>query len=474
MADSTKPYQTRARFTGPRSIISRTAVFYTLYILGAILLGLAAVFTDPLYVIGAISGILVVGLIFRYPFFGFVLYMIIYILRPGERIPALAPFRTEFVTAILLLLIVAIASAIKGRGVRFPLDNISKAFLLFFLALGFSFVFSEWKMGSYDEIFKFVKIFILYYFIVVFVDTEKRFQVAFWAITLLTCIVGIEAAYNYFTGNYRINQGIMRIGGSTSYGEHSNSMAMYMATTIPFLIYLFIRYRKIALRVLLISLMAVCFVTLIITGSRSGILTFLGILMTYAWFSKKRVAYFAAIIIFSIATWFAMPDQYKMRYGSIVSSDVDGSSQGRLDAWKAGAQMFFEKPLFGVGVGVFPAAYMMRGGIYLSSHSLYVETLATTGIAGAFLWGLFMYRLIKLLAEMRRRWKSPPDLAENILVYRRANYAIIAGLFIGGVFGHILLRDTWYIVAGLVVARHNALVNLYGDEEKDGSAETNS
>jgi len=457
--------------TGSRSIISRNMVFYTLYVLSAIVLGLAAVFVNPWYVIGAVAGILTVGLVLRYPYFGFIIYMIIYILRPGERIPLLAPFRIEFVVGILLLVLVGVSSAIKGRGVRFPLDNISRAFLLFFLALGFSFVFSEWKMGSYAEIMKFIKIFILYYFIVVFVDNEKRFQIAFWIITLLTCLIGIEAAFNYFSGHYRFNQGIMRIGGATSYGEHANSMAMYMATTVPFLIYLFIKYKHALTRIMLIGLMAVCFVTLIITGSRSGILTMLGILMAYAWFSRRRVAYFAIIIGVCVVTWFVMPDQYKMRYGSIVSSHIDGSSQGRLDAWKAGAQMFIEKPLFGVGVGVFPAAYLMRGGIYLSSHSLYVETLATTGIAGAFLWGLFIYRLIKLMAEMKRRWKSPPALAQNILVFRKANYAILVGLFVGGVFGHILLRDTWYIVAGLVVARHNALRKLYGDDEENGSAE---
>ncbi len=454
----------------PRAIITTRFVLYSVYAFIAAGLGLLSVLFSPFYVIGGVAGILVFGLVLRYPYFGFILYMLIYILRPGERFPELAPLRLELLTGLLLLVIVAIASAINGKGVRFPLDNVSKAFLLFFIALGFSFVFSEWKMGSYEEIMKFVKIFILYYFIVVFVDTEKRFQIAIWLITILTSVIGIEAAFNYFTGNYRLNQGVMRTGGATSYGEHANSMAMYMATTIPFLIYLYMKYKHLFSRILMIVAAVICLVTLIITGSRSGVLTMIGVFLAYAWFSKKRVAYIIVIILFATASWFALPGQYKERYGSIVSSNVDGSSQGRLDAWKAGLQMFIEKPVFGVGIGVFAPAYHDRGGVYLNSHSLYIETISTTGAAGTFFWGLLIFRMIKLLKGTKNRMTNNREMTIDLGVYRKACYAILVGLFIGGVFGHILLRDTWYIVAGLVIARMNGLEKLEGLNEH-GSAE---
>ncbi len=444
----------------PRQMVSSRAILYTLYFILVAAIGVAATFLDPVYFIGGVVGLIILALILKYPFFGFVVYMAIYVLRPGERYEFLAPLRLELLAGVLLLVLISAADGIRGKGLRFPKDNITKALLMFIGALVVSFFFSEWKTCAYETVVKFIKVFILYYYIFVFVDTEKRFQWAFWIVTMFTCLVGIEAAEQYFTGNFRVNQGIMRTGGTTSYGEHSNSMAMYMATTIPMLIYLFARYRKPFLKALLVLLMITCLVTLIITGSRSGILCILGVFLTYSWFSKRRALYIVAIIFISVIAWFALPDQYKERYGSIASSEIDGSSQGRIDAWIAGLGIFLEKPLFGVGPGIFSTAYGTRYGIWLSAHSLYIEMLATVGILGSFTWGLFLWRLITMLGEMRHKYEKYTFLAEDIFVFRKSVYAVVAGLLIAGVFGHILLRDTWYIIAGLAISRENGLSEI--------------
>jgi probable O-glycosylation ligase (exosortase A-associated) len=442
-----------------RLFISKKTLLYLGYIVGLVIISIAAMFVDPLFIIGGAGAIIILALVVKYPFFGFFLYLTIYIMRPGERLPALGAIRLELLIGVFLLAVIALSDALKGSSIRFPKDRVTKILLLFIGVMILGFVFSEWKSGSFDIVFKFIKIYILYYFIVVMADRDKRFQYVFWFVVLFTSGVGIEAAFQYFSGNYRINQGIMRIGGSTSYGEHANSLAMYMATTIPMLLYIFVRYKIFIIKILAICLILSCLVTLVITGSRSGILCMIGIALTYAWFSRQRVAYFIAVIFIAVASWFVLPEQYKERYGSIVGENLDGSSQGRIDAWKAGLGMFIEKPLLGVGPGIFAAAYLDRHGVWLNSHSLYIEMLATTGLIGTAVWVWLLIRLIGVLSRLKQRRGSPGSQNNEVRTFATACYAILAGLFIAGVFGHILLRDTWYIMAALIVARNNLLSN---------------
>lgn len=434
-------------------LVSANTLMYLGYIGLIVIASAAALVVDPLYVIGALLGLLGLFLIFRYPFFGFILYLFLYFLRPGERFIALAPLRVELTFGIVLLLAIVIHDALRGTRIRFPRDKISISILVFIASFWLGVIFSVWKEQSAEAMVAFLKTFVFYYFVVVMADNEKRFNITFWVIVLLTCFAGSEAAYNYFTGGYTFNQGIMRSGGATSFGEHSNSLAMYMTTTIPMLIYLVVKYRKPVARFLCFVLMGVCFVTLIVTGSRSGILSLLGTAFTYAWFSRHRLAYFGLIVFLSVATFFAMPEQYKERYGSIASENVDASSQGRLDAWAAGMRMFVDYPITGVGPQAFAAAYLQREGIWLYSHSLYVELLATMGVVGTAAWCWFLYQVLAALKRMNKRRKDDPAYQRDTVVFVRATYAIIFGLLVAGVFGHILFRDTWYILAGLVVAK---------------------
>ena len=363
MTDSKNVHSTQVAFREPGNFITGRTIFYVGLAVAIVGLSLATLEVDPLFLVGGVLGIIGLLLVFKYPFFGFFIYVALYFLRPGERFPSLAPLRLELVYGVLLLAAIAISDALRGSRLRFPVDRVSIAFIAFIGALGVCTIFSEWKSESASIVFTFVKLFIFYYYLAVLVNTEKRFLYSFWFVVAFTTLIGIEAAYNYFSGNFRFNQGVMRTGGATSYGEHANSLAMYMGTTIPMLIYLLSRHKRTIVRMICFSMIGICFLTLLITASRSGVLCMLAIAFCYAWFSRHRTAYIVALVFLSVATWVLLPDQYKGRYGSIASSEIDPSSQGRLDAWSAGMTMFSEKPFFGVGPGAFAAAYLDRNGI---------------------------------------------------------------------------------------------------------------
>jgi O-antigen ligase len=116
--------------------------------------------------------------------------------------------------------------------------------------------------------------------------------------------------------------------------------------------------------------------------------------------------------------------------------------------------MFIDRPITGVGPAAFAAAYLERDGIWLYSHSLYIELLASLGLLGVITWSIFLYRVIRRLRLMAPTRGSPVPTGTDNTVFVRATYAILAGLLIAGIFGHILFRDTWYLIAALVAARY--------------------
>ncbi len=452
----------------PKTFISGKALFYAAYVIGLLLIGLAAMQINPLLIIGGVVGIVGLVVIIQYPIVGFIAYLLVYFIRPGERFEALAALRLELLLGILLLFLLAIGDAVRGRGYQFPKDKVTISLLFFIAALGVSFIFSEWRMQSYEVVFAFIKTFILYYFVVKMADTEKLFYLIYWIIILGICLNGFESIVNYFGGNAHFNQGVMRAGGTTSFGNHPNSMAMYMATTIPMLMYLFSRHKTMMARLFIVSLMGLCLFCLLITGSRSGVITIVGIAITFAWFSRHRLVYYAAMVVLAVGIWIALPEQYKNRYGSITEQEIDAYSQGRLDAWQAGLGRFMEKPVYGVGPGAFAAAYRERDGVWLYSHSLYIETISSTGLLGFVTWWFFMYQFLKMLGDMKRRRGSPDYLKNQIGVFVRSNYAIIAGLLLAGVFGHILFRDTFYMLAAVIVAAGHSLLHETESRTEEG------
>jgi O-antigen ligase len=153
--------------------------------------------------------------------------------------------------------------------------------------------------------------------------------------------------------------------------------------------------------------------------------------------------------------WVVLPPQYKTRYSSIFSSEVDASTQGRFNAWKAGVNMFIARPLTGVGVGNFAVAYASGDysdrGSWLSAHSLYVQLIAELGMVGVLTFVPLVFYMMRRNFRLRERLKEE-QITDDVVKW--VSYAItcsVGALFFTSVFGHSLFRLHWYWCCGLTV-----------------------
>jgi O-antigen ligase len=159
-----------------------------------------------------------------------------------------------------------------------------------------------------------------------------------------------------------------------------------------------------------------------------------------------------------------MPDQYKARYSTITRKELDGSSQGRIVAWKKGVRMMADRPLTGVGLDCFGTANALKYSpkddpSWLESHSLYVQVPAEIGILGAVFFFAFLYEILRVNARVRRRLELDGGSWELEATTLRGLAAGVVVLLITGVFGHSFLRHTWYVYGALGVV----ITRLYAD-----------
>jgi len=242
----------------------------------------------------------------------------------------------------------------------------------------------------------------------------------------------------------------------------------FLATFTPFLLAYFFfikeRIRKIFVGIGIIF----CVLGLFATYSRGSILSFgiasiLCIAMSIRYLlkrSKFTVAIILVIFVLLLVKWQNwMPQSIVHRFqGTIVGESygdtetLDESSQGRIEKWIGGINIFLDNPLFGVG---FRRPQYELG---VDTHNAFILILAESGIFGfiAFLWFL-----LAVLREAR------------ILLNTEFNFlgigmigCVISFVFVNMFYSNFF-RDTvvgtFWIGLGLLAAGRDL---LYGKEKK--------
>ena len=144
----------------------------------------------------------------------------------------------------------------------------------------------------------------------------------------------------------------------------------------------------------------------------------------------------AAVIAGTIAIAAGIPGKLDHQWHLFKQVDTTGVASGnvfsrfgtvtgshRYQYWQTAVHAFKSKPLTGTGPGTFEFYWAQHGPIYefiRNAHSLYLETLAETGIPGFLL--LVGFLLVALLTGIVRSLRAPP-LARASLAAATASFA---------------------------------------------------
>lgn len=442
----------------PAIIISQKHLLITAFLIVSAVLSGLLILPSPLNLIPfiIIGGAVFLFFSMKYSMIGIFIYMIIYFVRPQELFPNVAIFSYPYekIVGIIVILNILLDFALNGK--KFKIFEMDKAIVGVIGVAMFSIMTAVWIGWSWHNFEKFLKIVLVYFFMTRLVDTPQKFNWIIWLYIVSTGFTAISSTINYYSGNFQTTMGVQRAVGMAEGGAYSdpNTMATSLVLGMPFMFYAARAYRSKLIKVFLWSILMALLWTVIITGSRGGMLGAAFTLFLLAWNSRQKVAASVVVFLLIVGALAVMPGQYAERLTSITRfndpNDETGnaeSAQGRIKGLKVGFEILTRRPIAGVGIGCFSVYNHEHHGSSLNPHNLLGQIMGELGLLGMAAFGFLIYSLFKHVKFVKLRYQAagwPRDLQYYVSM---AVMIATISMFFQGLFGHIAYRFNWYINA---------------------------
>lgn len=459
--ESSKSRTLTGKGDGVSRIVTSEKLWYLFLIFISLVSGAFLLFTPRPEIVPALALALIVGItFFFYPYLGVLAYIILSYMRFEETIPALGHLHLAKLLTITLIVVWALKTGITKS--RLYLQEKGLILLYFFyLVMVFSIPFSFWPSRSFNIFVDMLKILIFTILFIHLIDNQKKLKTFLWIFLLVNSYLAFSAIKNFLVlGQTAVST---RIGGSGGFLGDANDFALALSIALPFSFYLFLSEKKKILKLVYFLFISLYTLGIISTASRGGFITLVFLFLYFIFKSKhKLVGILSVLLIFFLIFLFA-PKEYWQRQMTITTYQQDESAMGRIGAWKAGLRMFADRPISGVGVGVYDVAYGVeyggKSGPWFSAHNAYVQIGAELGFFGfLFYLGLMFYVYIQANSFIK------PSGEEDYLkwVSQGLKGALLA-YAVGSIFLSVGLYPHLYLLLGMVI-----VINLLKSEQRTG------
>lgn len=407
-------------------------------------------------------------------------YLFLFIFRPYEYWEFLGTLRIERIYMIIMLIMVALSNQ-----TRFVPHKINRTVIGFFLVMVAASVFAFNSSDAFPRTFDYFKLIVFYFVIIMTIrdsDDLKTFVLAYLVITLM--YFGKSAWEFFLHDSYWWRMGIKRMKGIDITYSDPNYFAATIAYSLPFW-WGMIKFRVESrlMRSLLWLYGGLAIVCIIYSGSRSGMVTALLMLLLVWIASGKKMWGILLLPVLVIGIWLAMPESYKIRFESTFveglaeeagQKGADASAMGRLAGLKMGFTTMLNHPVFGLGPGNFKYTWAGATGEVIggSAHNLYGQILGELGLTGALAFIIFIVTVFRTHNSIRKKMTEElANMNSPVKDYKRRTmqlYAILSTasiqamvlLLFNGNFGHNLYRYNYLWIGALAVLMSHFLVTM--------------
>jgi hypothetical protein len=253
--------------------------------------------------------------------------------------------------------------------------------------------------------------------------------------------------------------------GSTDFFGNSADLGLAMVVAFAIAGSLLLGEKKKFARFMLLFCLVGFFAAILLCGSRGAIVGAAAVVLA-AWARKpQKIGAVVALIAFAVATYIFLPEGMKAKMRSAEDWRNDPTAYHRTLLWKAGLQMFKDHPLFGVGLGNFPIVYFEEYPDFVAQdptarwytrgtwvpHSIYVQALSETGLAGTIPLLLFCVFCFRTNRRTRRHLETLKLADRQNFEYRLSiglDLALVGYLITGAFIAVIYYPHLWFL-AGL-------------------------
>jgi O-antigen ligase len=374
-------------------------------------------------------------------------YMFLFIHRPFELWPVLATVHLERVYMLLTLVAAAVARK------RWLPNWQHVAHLTFAAVVALCWALSPWADEGEHLVEDYFKILVFYLLLVSLVHDERSLERVLLAFLAIMFIYMSHSLWEYLHGRHVYRMSISRMIGVDSTLGDPNSFGASIVYALPFVVPFWLHRPSWLMRGFLCAYIALSFVCIGLTGSRSsfvglGLLALILVLRSRWRWPLLGLGVVSAPLLFA-----ALPPSLQNRFETIIHPEVGPanaqvSALSRLEGLQKGLEQWGKNPLTGCG----PGAFRPATGSTLESHNLYGELLGETGSLGA---AAFLGVLAAFGLNLWRVWRAyarHPEWGYDLLYETSAAIAIALFmlLFLGN-FGHNLFRFSWLWYGGFLI-----------------------
>jgi O-antigen ligase len=345
----------------------------------------------------------------------------------GESIPDLSPAR--FCVIFLSTLLLARA-AIRAREFA-PFTSTDAVGLVFLLGLAFSTVneVSSWQEGVQYVFDRFYVPWLVYFFAKNLVARRRDVDKVLGAVLFFGVYAALYAIYEVQTGNILFvrekvyffeykEAGLHVLRGLLDRNDHFGAL---FCMVIPVNFYLYLKSSRSIKKLLYTVTLGILFLGLFFTYKRTAwiaiVVIFFVIQLFYAEF---RRLFFVLLLVFVAVlgvTWSSVSQSAVVtnRIGSQVST-----VEGRTNGWEAAIQLWAREPLFGYGPGSYRTVAEREGINDDALENAHLSVLFGTGLVGFvpyLAWYVFVLRdSIRQFQRARRGGPNKPFVDQDLTV----------------------------------------------------------
>ena len=377
------------------------------------------------------------------------------------------------------LVVFVLGSVIINRLVKKrPFPRMRQVELLL-LALGIVWLLSAFTATdqylAIDKVVDFAKDFVIVYTIILTLESHKHWQLGLWLVIISALFLSAMSAYQVLAGDFEQEffgfaiilreQVLEEVYESRLTGPlgDPNFYGLILVTAVPLAIYHFFDEKKLSLRIVAAVTTLLLVFAIFNTFSRGAFVALVVVMLLIAIERKISPKFLIGGGLVFLLLLPMMPESFSERIlsladlGSSAETAVqeEDSFRGRTSEIISGMMMFAEHPLLGVGVDNYPPNYQIYSSqLGLDSrtsereaHSLYVETIAETGILGVTVFTALLASLIIGLRRSHRKLQqlnAHPKTQRGLIALQMGLIAFLfASIFLHGAF----IRYLWLLIA---------------------------
>jgi len=300
---------------------------------------------------------------------------------------------------------------------------------------------------------------LLLYIVAATVQIQKsEFETLKWFILVGGLIAAIVSIYLFSEGYfYKTSARATMLAGERQ--TNPNMFAFSLLLPVAVCIEMMLRKNRKMIRIFFGIILGVLVFSIIITGSRGGMLGIAILAIVTIYFTRQKVTLTTMAAIIGIILALFIPDFFSERWGRLQDDYAGGRLSILYVAWFALGRYW----LYGAGLRNFPNAYSefsyhapLYMGTHVDSHNVYIEIFVELGIVGIC---LMIFAIINHYRLIRTRFD--PYRGDQIMLK-----AVLLGMLVVNLSGTYLWTKSFWLVWMMIVMYRNVLDS---EEESDYS-----